>query len=189
MQFTEQQHTASSEIVELIAKELGENRAVDSVAAISSCARLTGSFMFRSFNLALKDVKLGNVVLSEEANEKWPELVNIVAWKLSTYGIEMDSKKVNDSPIAESKFNFLDNLNLLQNKAAAIMNKNKLDFEQMAYSCAVATAFVIKECQHDLTLESGFNTAIYGIIEGCKTYPPDLSDKSSKKKSIFSFWK
>jgi hypothetical protein len=63
----------------------------------------------------------------------------------------------------------------LQNKAAIIMNRNRLNFEEMAYSCAIATAFMINECQQDMPVESGFNGAIYGFIEGSKTYPPDLA--------------
>ena len=85
--------------------------------------------------------------------------------------------------------NFLDTLNLLQSKAAAIMSENNLDFEQMAYSGAIATSFIIRECQHDLAVEVGFNTAVFGFISGCKTYPPDLLTAAHKKKNFFKFWK
>jgi hypothetical protein len=188
MQITKQQHKAAQEIIELIATELGKNRAVHSSTAISSCARLSGSFMFRSFNLQMKSASPGNVVLSEKANEKGPVLVNILGSILGNLDINIDKKKLHEIPMAQSNLNFLDTLNLLQNKAAAIMIQNKLDFEQMAYSCAMATAFLIKECQHDLVIESGFNTAVYGFIEGSKTFPPELSNQTYKK-SIFAFWK
>ncbi len=98
-------------------------------------------------------------------------------------------KKLNESPKTDSNLNFLDTLKLLQNKASVIMTQNTLDFEQMSYSCAMATSFLIKECQHDLTVASGFNTAVFSFIEGSKTYPPELSNSNSKKKSIFAFWK
>ena len=189
MQINEQQHKAADEIVELIVTELGKNRAVHPPTAIISCARIAGSFLFRSFNFSLKDAAPGNPVLSEQANEKGPDLINIMGWMLHSLGIDIDGNKVNESSMAESDLKFLDSLNLLQNKAAQIMNQNKLDFEQMAYCCAMATAFIVKECQHDLSVESGFNTAIYGFIEGTKTFPPELSAPASRKKGFFSFWK
>jgi hypothetical protein len=129
------------------------------------------------------------VVLSEEANEKGPVLINVTGWILDNLGININPEKANVASTTESNLNFLDCLNLLQNKAAAIMNKHKLDFEQMAYSCAMSTAFLIKECQNDLPVESGFNIAIYSFIEGSKTYPPELSNPDPKKKGFFSFWK
>lgn len=189
MEITKQQHNAAKELVELIAAELGENRAIHPATAISSCALLSGSFMFRSFNLQLKDVSPGNVVLSEEANEKWPVLMNIVRWMLDIHGIGIDDEKLNEMSAEKSNLKFLDTLNLLQSKAAAIMSENNLDFEQMAYSGAIATSFLIKECQHDLAVEIGFNTAVFGFIEGCKTYPPAFQNTAPKKKSFFKFWK
>lgn len=189
MEITKAQEIASKELVELIATELGENRAIHPATAIKSCALLSGSFMFQSFNLQLKDVYPGNVVLSEEANEKWPVLMNIVRWMLDSHGINIDEEKLNEMSKEESKLNFLDTLNLLQSKAAAIMNENNLSFEQMAYSGAIATSFIIRECRNDLAVEIGLNTAVFGFIEGCKTYPPEFSNTAPKKKSFFKFWK
>ena len=188
IQITEQEHKAANAIVELIATELGKNRAVHPVTAISSSARLSGSFMFRSFNFPVKDIAPGNPVLSEEANEKGPVLINILGWGLKNLGINIDNRKLNEFAKEESNLNFLDTLNLLQKKAAIIMDQNRLSFEQMAYSCAMATAFIIKECQHDLPVESGFNSAVYGFIEGSKTCPPEFANLPAKKKSIFRFW-
>ena len=101
----------------------------------------------------------------------------------------LDTNKINETEPEKSGSKFLDTLNLLQNKAVAIMNNHNLNYEQMAYTCAMATAFIVKECQHDLALESGYATAVYGFIEGCKTYPPEFSDSAAKKKSFFKFWK
>jgi hypothetical protein len=189
MKISEQQHKAAEKIFELIATELGKNRAVHPATVIASAARLAGSFMFRSFNFQLANASPGSAVLSEEANEKFPALINLTGSVLINLGIDIDQKKLNDISMEESNLNFLDTLNLLQSKAAEIMGQNKLDYEQMAYSCAMATAFLIKECQQDLVTEAGFNTAIYSFIEGSKTYPPELTDAAPRKKSIFSFWK
>ena len=99
------------------------------------------------------------------------------------------TEKLNELSHTESNLNFLDTLNLLQSKALSIMNQNNLSFEEMAYSCSMATAFIIKECQNDLKAEVGFNTAIYSFIEGSKTYPTEIQSTLPKKKNIFKFWK
>jgi len=189
MHITEQQHKAADQLIELIATELGENRAIHPGTAITSCARLAGSFLFRSFNFPPKDFSPGNVILSEQANEKGPVLINILGWALSTLDINIDTSKLNEAPKTESNLSFIDTLQLLQDKAATIMNQNKLNFEQMAHVCAMAVAFLIKECQNDLPVESGFNVAIYSFIEGSKTYPPELLNSTVNRKNIFKFWK
>src|SRR5258705_13427614 len=112
MQITDEQHKAAGEIVGLIVTELGKNKPVHAATAISSCARLSGSFMFRSFNFPLKNLTPGNVVLSEEANVKGPVLINMLGAILSKFDINIDAKKVNDYSKTESNLNFLDTLNL-----------------------------------------------------------------------------
>lgn len=189
MQITEQEHKAANEIIELIAQELGKNRAIHPGTAISSSALLSGSFMFRSFNYPAKNITPGTVVLSELANQKGPVLINILGGMLKNMGINVDGNKLNEFSKAESNLNYLDTLILLQDKAGVIMNRNKLSFEEMAYSFAMATAFIIKECRQDLAVESGFNTAMYAFIEGSKTFPPEFSNPTTKKKGIFKFWK
>lgn len=189
MQITASQRKATDEIVSLIAAELGENRAIHPATAITSCARLAGSMLLRSFDFPAKDLSPGNVVLSEKANEKGPDLINILGFVLSNLGINIDNEKAGSSSPAESNLGFIDTLKLLQNKAVNIMNQNQLTFEQMAHSCAIATAFLVKECAQDLPAEQGFYTAVYSFIEGSKTWPPALSDAPPKKKGFFSFWK
>jgi hypothetical protein len=189
MQITEKQNEAAGLIVELIANTIGNNRQIHPGTAIASAARLAGSFMFRSFNLKVNNISPGSVVLSEESNEKGPILINILGSALSSFGVNPDSEKLNSTSNVESNLKFLETLEILQDQARVIMNQNNLDQEQMAYSCAIATAFIIKECQNDLPPESGFHTAVYGFIEGSKTYPPDFGTAQVKKKSIFKFWK
>ncbi|MBL7833342.1 MAG: hypothetical protein JNK18_05285 [Cyclobacteriaceae bacterium] len=188
MEISANQRKAAQEIVELIALSLGDNRSIHPGTAITSCARLAGSFMFRSFNFQVDQLKPGSAVLSDEANKKGPMLVNVFQWMLHNFGVELDSEKLNEKP-AESHHGFIETLNLLQDKARLIMNANNLNFELMAYACSMATGFLVKECRMDLPAEVGFGTAIYGFIEGSKTFPPPFSETSQKKKSIFTFWK
>jgi hypothetical protein len=189
MQITEQQSKAADLIVELIANRIGDNGKVHAATAISACARLAGSCMFRSFNLKLDNVSPGSAVLSEEANEKGVTLINVLGGTLSNFGVDPDPDKMNSTAKAESDVSFLETLERLQDQVQVIMRQTGIDQEQMAYSCAMATAFIIKECQNDLAVESGFSTAVYGFIEGSKTYPPEYGSSQPKKKSIFKFWK
>ena len=189
MQITKEQNEAAGSIVELIANAFGKNRQIHPATAIAAAARLAGSFMFRSFNFNLSNATPGSPVLSQEANEKGPVLINVLGVTLENFGINLDAGKMNNSSNVASNLTILETLQRLQDQAHVIMNRNNLTQEQMAYSCAMATAFIIKECQNDLPVESGFHTAVYGFIEGSKTFPPEFGTPKSKKKSIFNFWK
>ncbi len=174
MNISKEQNQAVNDIVELIALKLGnEKRELNIVDAISTCARLAGSLLFRSFDFQIKDAKPGSVMLSENANIKGPELVNITHAVLQNFGITIDNQKMNSSSGEETKINFLDAINLVQNQALEIMNKYKLSYEQLAQSTAIATAFIIQQSPN-IPPETGFGKAIYHYIEGSKTYPPDL---------------
>lgn len=189
MQITKEQNEAAGSIVDLIANEIGNNRQIDPGTAIAAAARLAGSFMFRSFNFNLNNVSPGAPVLSEEANEKGPVLINVLVVTLKNLGVDLDPGKMNTNSKVESDLTFVETILRIQDQAQVIMNQNNLNQEQMAYSCAMATAFIIKECQNDLPVESGFHAAVYGFIEGSKTYPPQFGTPKAKKKSIFKFWK
>jgi len=187
MEISEGQNKAAGLVVELIADKMGNKRQVHPGTAISSAARLAGSFMFRSFDLKLSNVSPGSPVLSEQANEKGPILINILAGTLKNFDVNLDADKMKSTSNAASNVSFLETLERLQDQAQIIMSQNHLSLEQMAYSCVIATSFIITECRNDLPCETGFHTAVYGFIEGSKTYPPKFG--ASKKKSLFKFWK
>ena len=182
MNITKEQNDAVNDIVELIALKLGsETRELIIVDAISTCARLAGSLLFRSFNFHIENAKPGSVMLSENANTKGPELVNITHNVLQNFGITIDNQKMNSGSTEETDINFIDAINLVQNQALEIMNKYNLSYEQLAHSAAIATAFIIQQSPSMLP-ETGFGKAIYHYIEGSKTYPPDYikTEKISK---------
>jgi len=58
----------------------------------------------------------------------------------------------------------------------------------MAVACAMSTAFIIQQCQNDVEIESGFNTAVYGLIEGSKTVPPEMTELPTEQKKWYKFW-
>lgn len=188
MQITPNQNKAAGEIVELIANSIGENREIHPATAISACSRLSGSFLFRSFNIDLKNAKPGSVVFSEQANTEGLKLVNIMPAVLHNFGITLDNKKMEIAKIEKPDLEFLDSIGKCQSKAYEIMNKNSLNFIEMAQACAMSTAFIIEQCKNDLQVESGFRTAWYGIVEGSKTVPPTILKNPIDKKKWYKFW-
>jgi hypothetical protein len=185
MNISKEQNEAVNDIVELIALKLGnERRGLNIVDAISTCARLAGSLLFRSFDLKIKDTKPGSVMLSQDANTKGPELVNITYAVLQNFGITIDNNKMNGNSGEDTKINFLDAINLVQNEALTIMNKYRLTYEQLAHSTAIATAFIIQQSPN-MPAENGLGKAIYHYIEGSKTYPPDYFDSKNNDETLY----
>ena len=178
MNISKEQNEAVNDIVELIASKLGdEKREINIIDAISTCARLAGSLLFRSFDFQIKDAKPGTVMLSENANIKGPELVNLTHNVLYSFGITIDNQKMNESSANETSIDFINAINLVQNQALEIMNKYNLTFEQLAQSTAIATAFIIQQSPN-IEAEIGFGKAIYHYIEGSKTFPPNFIESN-----------
>jgi hypothetical protein len=201
MEITKNQNEAVNDIVEMVVSVIGNgSREIDITEAISSTARLAGSFLFRSFGFKINDVKPGTVMLSDEANMKGPQLVNITHAVLNNFGIQIDNNKMSGGSQKHAESNFLDIISKVQVPALAIMKKRELSFEQMAQSAAIATAFIIQQSSN-ITPEEGFKIAIYHYIEGSKTNPPDIiseaesgtkpqQEKNSdgQKKSWWKIW-
>ena len=183
MEITNNQNKAVDDIVEMIVSVIGKgSREIDTTEAISSTARLAGSFLFRSFEFKVNDAKPGTVMLSEDANMKGPQLVNITYAVLQNFGIKIDNNKMSNGNQNHAKSNFVDVIGKVQNPALEIMKKNDLNYEQMAQSAAIATAFIIQQSTN-ITPEEGFGTAIYHYIEGTKTNPPEFSNNSKQEKT------
>lgn len=132
-------------------------------------------------NYQMKDIKLGSVVLSEEANNKGPILIKITYAVLLNLGVEIDNSKMSYEVGEEPRMNFIESIDLVQNHALEIKNRYKLSFEQLAHSAAIATAFIIQQSRN-IQAETGFGKAIYHYIEGSKTFPPEFSDSTISNK-------
>jgi hypothetical protein len=174
MEITKNQNEAVDDIVEMVVQVIGKgSREVDTTEAISSTARLAGSFMFRSFGFQLNDAKPGTVILSEQANTKGVELVNITDAVLENLGIRIDKNKLPVAKQNQAVTNFAEVIGKIQVPALEIMKTRELSYEQMAQSAAIATAFIIQQ-SGNIIPEEGFGIAVYHYIEGSKTYPPDF---------------
>ena len=194
MQISTAQNKTAGEFVDLVASKLGSGRAVHSETAIASTARLAGSLLFRSFNLDTSSNDPGTVVLSNQANDEFPQLIGIMSTMLEHFGISLNQNILGgvslDRGIA-TELSLVESLELLQEDAIRISSNNGLDLKEAAQAAAMATAFVVKECLVNLGLEVCYNIATYSFIEGCKTVPPEIGAKSAPstgKKPWYKLW-
>jgi len=171
--FEKKHFDAAGAMAELFATQLGKNRAVHSETAISAAARMAGTMLFRSFGLDTSKLPPGTVVLSNEANEKGPELLSIVIMMMRQYRLQPDNEKL--ANVKERggppKLTVLETQELLEADLAQIREQHHLTLEEGAHACALATAWLIRDCAPQIGLEFGFNIAAYGFIEGAKTVP------------------
>ena len=175
MHISNAQSDAASQMVDLIATRLGEARAVHPETAIATAARVAGSLLLSSFGLDLKDCAPGTIVLSEQANEKGPQLISILGGMLQLMKVPLDAQRLNAEPGARGAkptLTTLEALELFSDDALKIARENGLTLEEAAQAAAVAAAFLVRECSKSIGAEVGFNVAAFGFIEGCKTVPP-----------------
>lgn len=193
MQITEEQNRAVGDFVDLVATRLGAGRSIHPETAIAASARISGSLLLRSFGIDLEAADPGTVLLSSEANEKGPILVNLLSAFLAKNQIELDSTKLGGTLElrgAEPNLNTQESLALLQVDALKIAAQHSLSLQEAAEAAALATGFIVKECVASIGGEIGFNVASSGFIEGIKTVPPHLGKPSPPPtlKPWYRFW-
>lgn len=192
MQITEQQNRAAGDFVDLIAGRLGAGRAIHPETAIATSARLSGSLLLRSFGFDLDSQEPGAVLLSNEANEQGPALVNLLAAFLAAGKVELDQTKLDGTAEhrgAEPNLSTEQSLALLQEDALQIAERHSLSLRQASEAAALATGFIVKECVASIGGETGFNVAAFGFVEGSKSVPPRIPNRNpSASKPWYRFW-
>jgi len=193
LHITKEQNQAAGDFVELIASRLGSGRAIHPETAIAASARISGSLLLRSFGFDLEATAPGTVLLSKEANDKVPTLVNLLGAFLANNQVALDSAKLGDASAqrgAEPNLSAQQSLELLQADALQIAARHSLSLQQAAEAAALATGFIVKECAASIGGEIGFNVATFGFIEGSKTAPPRLNptSKPAVSKPWYKFW-
>lgn len=184
---TSEQNNAAGQIVELLATRIGQNRAIHPETVIAVVARLSGSFLLRSFNFELDKLEPGAIVLSAEANERTPDLLALLSTALISRGIPLDTQKLGgDQSLRgeEPNLSFEASITSLQDDMLLIGQENNLDFEQVAQAATLATAFIVAECSRTIGAETALNVAVYGLIEGSKTVPPSFARVQDVKQEI-----
>jgi hypothetical protein len=186
--FTEAQIEAAQKFAEFAH---GRLQGTNIATIIAGLARMAGTFLFRSFGFELKDVKPGSPILSVEANEKGPHLMQISGAVLSHLGIHIGEPSVQSNhPEHTPALDFLDTQKLLEPKFDKIRRDLGLSLEAAAEAAAAAVGFVIKENGDFIDHNVAFGVAVYGFIEGTKTVPlplPESTYVKSSSSSIRSF--
>jgi len=140
---------------------------------LAGCARMAGTYLFRSFGLKLKGVKPGQTVLSAEAAEHSPLLVRTAAGILANLGVTIGSPPTGPLLDAKNKpvHEFLDTQRLLEARFAPIQSKYELTARQAAQAAVIATALLIHHFAKHLEPSAGFGVAAFAFAEGCQTAP------------------
>lgn len=121
----------------------------------------------------LAGIEPGAAVLSEQANQQGPRLVQIVPGVLQSVGVKLDPSKVSASHANArgQKEPFLETQNVLGTQFVQVCERYGLNDVEAADAAAIATALLIKNCSQRLDPHAGFALAVYGFIEGTKTAP------------------
>jgi hypothetical protein len=194
MHISEIQHKTAGEFVDLIASKLGSDRAVHPETAIACAARLAGSLLYRSFTLNVHGLRPGDVCLSHEAYEEGPGLVNSLLALLQHFEFPFKPAQLDGTSPPRGgapHLSVLESLALLQEDAMRIVRTSGMGTKEAAGTCAMATAFIVKECARDIGADVAFNIAAFGFVEGSKTVPPALAAGSlalEESKPWYKFW-
>lgn len=175
---TQPQLRAADGYVDIVIKALRTDQGVHSETAIAAAARMAGTFLLRSFNFPLKDIKPGSAVLSNAANDHGPVLVQTLGAALNALEVNLDSSKLSGNVPNENQPQI--SVNETQSRVEAqfrnVSAKHGLTPEQSAHACALAAARLIHMSSAVLDPHIGFSVAAYGFVEGSKTAPIPLND-------------
>jgi hypothetical protein len=146
------------------------------VLAIAS--RIAGTNLYRAMNYK-HDVKPGTVVLSEEVNQAWPQLMNQFAFYCKQNGIDVMSKPpITEFPQKDKPLMTVEQVQLeYQDQYDTIMKKYGLDYLNAARAGMVVSSIVFQfHCTSAKDIEPRIGAGIIamGIVEGAKTAPPPL---------------
>ena len=173
----EQKHfDAAGAMAEVFAAKLGADRAVHSPTVIAAGARMAGTMLLRSFGFDTSKMQPGAAVLSDQANEQGPVLINLLGNMLTQYGVPLDKAKFETAGRGEEPMLSVNAMQeLLEPELTAIRERFGLNLVGGAHACALTTAWLVKECAPQIGAEVGFNIAVFGFIEGSKTVPIPLT--------------
>ncbi len=150
---------------------------------LSVAARLAGASLYRSLNYK-NDIAPGTVVLSNEVNEAWPQLMNLFAFYCKQNGMDVMSKPLvtvfpdKDKPrmsVEQVQEEYQENYN-------EIMKRHGLDDLNAARAGMVVCSVIFQyHCTRAKDIDPYVATGIIamGLVEGAKTAPPPLKPRSS----------
>lgn len=179
---SKQQIDAAQEFATATIEALKLPNGVHPGTLVAATARMAGTYLFRSFGLKLPGVKPGQFVLSVEANEQWPQLINIAGDALSKMRIAIDNTQAGGEvePKHKPMLEFLETQKKLEPMYAPIKERYGFSAGEAAHSVALATALLINHAKNYLDPTMAFNIAVYGFVDGSKTAPEPVGIQCTK---------
>ena len=140
---------------------------------VAACARMAGTYLFRSFRLRLPEVQPGQAVLSAEADQNFPMLLQTTAGILGNLGIKVANAPPppTDNAATKPMHEFLHTQRLLEPLFVPIQAHHGFTQRQAAQAAAIATAILIHHFAKHLDPNVAFGIAALGLVEGTKTSP------------------
>jgi hypothetical protein len=149
---------------------------------LSTAARLAGTSLYRSLNYK-NDVPPGMVILSNEVDEAWPQLMNMFAFYCKQNGIDVMAKPLvtvfpeKDKPrlsVEQVQKEYQDRYN-------EIMKRHGLDYLNGARAGMVVCSIIFeyhRTVAKDIDPYVATGIIAMGVVEGAKTAPPPLKQES-----------
>jgi hypothetical protein len=155
---------------------------------LAVAGRLAGTSLFRAVHK--KDFEPGMVVLSEEVNQAYPQLLNLFAYYCKQNGMDVLAKPlVTDFPLQDRpRMGITEVQAEYQDQYNAIMQKYGLDYLEGARAGMIVCSMVFQyHCMKVKDIDPYVGTGIIamGVVEGAKTAPPPLGSKPGKKERRF----
>ena len=148
---------------------------------VVACARMSGSYLLRSFRLDLSFIPPGQAVLSEKTSERTQVLTRYCVSIMQTMGSTVPTMPPSGqfADIA-SKFkqDFLESQRALEPVLTPLKQQYALDDEEMAKAVALACGALIHQFAQHMEPSAGLSYASYGFAEGARTVPLKLTSQS-----------
>ena len=170
------QLAAAREFTQTVVAMLANEKGVHAETAISSAARIDGTFVLRSCRLPLAGFQPGTSLLFDGADERGQQVLQTVGDTLAALGVPFDARKIdydlpeNHTPLMELS----ETQAMLDSACRAIAAKHGLPDSDAASAAAISTAILIQKCAAFLDPHIAYVIAVYGIVEASKTVPFDM---------------
>lgn len=151
-------------------------------SVLAVAGRLAGTSLYRAINKD-QNITPGVVVLSDEVNEAWPQLMNLFAFYCKQNGFDVMSKPmVTAFPEKDKPGLTVDQvLQEYQDTFHQVTKKHGLDYLNGARAGMVVASIVFQyHCKSVKDIDPFVATGIVamGVVEGAKTAPPPLGSTS-----------
>lgn len=151
---------------------------------LSVAAWLAGTSLYRSMNYR-QNPPPGTIMLSEEVNQAWPELLNLFLYYCQRSGVELKPDKFVTKTPDEHKpqMEILEVQKKFQDRYNEIMKKHGLDYLEGARAGMIVCSIVFQHhCTRskDMDLNMGAGIISMGVVEGAKTAPAPLNPQIAR---------